>query len=181
MTKLIKQPNSKANHAPSVSTAIPTILACVNDLVFAEQIPEVTAAVMFVHNLVVILQPQQELFNITAPTHSVARTYNKRDLAATNTKVWHNRKRSANVRGRVVFFDNGQAAAWTHGDGEARFRLEQLLSVSHLDLLANFHGSQFESQVLMHCTEQEQRDRHTFSQLPHLRRDFERVVFEENA
>lgn len=33
----------------------------------------------------------------------------------------------------------------------------------------------------MHCMEQEQRSRHTFFQLPYLRLNLERVVFEENA
>lgn len=129
------------------ATAILTIIARVDDFVFAEQIPEVTAAVNDVQKLVVILQPQQKLYNIAAPNDSVARTCAIRNVAATNTKVWHNWKCSANVGGRVVFFGNGQAAMWIHGDGEARFHLEQHLSVSHLDLLANAHGSQFEPQV----------------------------------
>ena len=126
-----------------------------------------------------ILQVQQKLYNVAAPKEMVEHTCLVRNMAATNAEMRRNAKGPANVGDGVVLFGNGQAVICVDADGEARFQSEQHLLISHCFLLENPHRSQFQSKVMMHGPEKEQRC-HT-ALLPYLRRDLEGVLFEEHA
>ena len=129
-----------------------TIFARV-DFVFANQIPRVIAAVPTVATIVALLLLQEKLYDIVCPGDGIANIYMRCNVTAANAKLRRNGKRPANVVAGIVLFGNGEAFFCIHADGEAPFQSEQKPVDFHCDLLANAHGAQLESQVMVQGTE----------------------------